>query len=90
MWKKLSRLGELPCDRKLYKFVKVLMESSCKSVEGENFCHKFVKVSVESSCKSVEGKLLSNNCPAVPNRAVFWLTSSLMVTKLSRALLDYK
>ena len=69
MWKKLSRLGELPCDRKRYKFVKVLMESSCKSVEGKNF---------------------SNNCPAVPNRVVFWLTSSLMVTKLSRAQLDYK
>ena len=72
MWKKLSRLGELPCDRKRYKFVKVLMESSCKSVEGENFSHKFVKVSVESSCKSVEGKIFSNNCPAVPNRAFFW------------------
>ena len=66
------------------------MESSCKAVEGENFSHKFVKVSVESSCKSVEGKIFSNNCPAVPNRAVFWLTSSLMVTELSRALLDYK
>lgn len=68
MWKKLSRLGELPCDRKRYKFVKVLI-GRCKSVEGKNF---------------------SNNCPAVPNRAVFWLTSSLMVTKLSRAQLDYK
>lgn len=45
---------------------------------------------MESSCKSVEGKNFSNNCPAVPNRAVFWLTSSLMVTKLSRAQLDYK
>ena len=43
-----------------------------------------------SSCKSVEGKNFSNNCPAVPNRAVFWLTSSPMVTKLSRAQLDYK
>ena len=87
---KIVPARRVTCDRKRYKFVKVSMESSCKSVEGKNFSYKFVKVSVESSCKSVEGKNLSNNCPAVPNRVVFWLTSSLMVTKLSRAQLDYK
>ena len=46
-------------------------------------------VSMESSCKSVEGQNFSNNSPAV-EQSRFWLSSSLMVTKLSRPQLDYK